>query len=229
LGESNISELIGDWPFPEVKLAYLPKYGCVDLRLDALSDSTDKTERLLDEAEQFLLQKISPFVYARGEVELASVVGERLRRNHWRLAVAESCTGGLLASIITDIPGASDYFDCGFITYSNQAKTDMLDLPQEIIQKHGAVSPEAARLMAEGAKKRAGADFALSITGIAGPSGGTPEKPVGTVFIGIATPEDTEVRKFNFRDDRVMNRKRAAFAALILLFQTLKDFSSKNG
>jgi nicotinamide-nucleotide amidase len=130
----------------------------------------------------------------------------------------------LLSALITDIPGASDYFLRGFITYSNKSKSDLLGVPEELIEKYGAVSFEVARRMAEGTRNWDNADFALSITGIAGPSGGSEQKPVGTTFIGLAHPKGTEVKKFNFLDDRIGNRQRAARAALNMLYQTLKKF-----
>jgi PncC family amidohydrolase len=133
------------------------------------------------------------------------------------LATAESCTGGLLAKLITDVPGSSSYFHTGFITYSNQAKTDLLDVPADLIDAHGAVSEPVALAMASGARQRAKTDFALSITGIAGPEGGTESKPVGTVWIGLAAPEKTTARHFLFPGDRSTIRDRSAKMAMSML------------
>jgi nicotinamide-nucleotide amidase len=223
-GESVLSELLGDWNFPQVKIAYLPKFYGVDLRITTEADSSKLAQQCLTEAEAFLRTRIANYIYGYGTVELAEVIGEILKQNNWKLAIAESCTGGLLSALITDIPGASDYFLRGFITYSNKSKSDLLGVPEELIEKYGAVSFEVARRMAEGTRNWDNADFALSITGIAGPSGGSEQKPVGTTFIGLAHPKGTEVKKFNFLDDRIGNRQRAARAALNMLYQTLKKF-----
>lgn len=227
LEESLLSEIIGGWPYDKVKLAYLPKYSGVDLRISAVSAAIGGTEGLLDQAERYLESKVGDFIYGQGETELAEAVGKILKARNWRLSAAESCTGGLLGSMITDIPGASDYFEGGFITYSNEAKINQLGVPAELIQEHGAVSAEVALKMAEGATERTRSQFGLSITGIAGPSGGSAEKPVGTTFIAVAHPEGVEVSRFNFQDDRLTNRRRAAYAALSLLFKTIKRLDSQ--
>jgi len=130
------------------------------------------------------------------------------------LSTAESCTGGLLAKMLTDIPGSSAYFDRGVVTYSNQSKAEILNVPMELIEEHGAVSAEVAEAMASGMRRLAKTDFALSITGIAGPDGGTEEKPVGTTFIALSSQDETISRKFTFPTDRETNRARAAVAAL---------------
>ena len=133
------------------------------------------------------------------------------------IAVAESCTGGLLASRLTDVPGSSDYVDRGVVCYSNRAKIELLGVPEALIAEHGAVSEPVARAMAEGIRARAGADVGIGITGIAGPGGGTPEKPVGTVAIAVLTPTATRVRTFQFIGGRDMVKFQAAQAALNML------------
>ena len=229
VSEAILSERIGDWKLEGVKLAYLPKYFGVDLRISAEAESIEAADALLDSAEERILSQIGESVYGRGDVELAAVIGEILTRDNWKLTIAESCTGGLLGAMITDIPGASGYFRRGFITYSNQAKADMLGVPQGLIEKYGAVSAQVAGEMAKGAANWAKADFALSITGIAGPAGGTPQKPVGTTYIAIAHPEGLDISKFNFQGDRSLNRLQSARAALHLLYTTLKKYIFENG
>jgi PncC family amidohydrolase len=131
--------------------------------------------------------------------------------------VAESCTGGLLAAKITNVPGSSDYFDRGIVTYSNQAKSQILGVPEEVIAKHGAVSSQVAEAMAKGAVKISGADVGIGITGIAGPTGGTPEKPVGLVYVSLANKQKAWVEKFLFGDDRQIIRERSSYAALNMI------------
>jgi nicotinamide-nucleotide amidase len=149
-------------------------------------------------------------------------VGARLKRLGRTLAVAESCTGGLLAMRLTEVAGASAYFLGGIVSYSNSAKQALLGVEEEVLAREGAVSPQCALAMARGVKRAFGADYGLGITGIAGPGGGTPEKPVGLVYIGLALPEgEPQVRRFNFRGSRQGNRWSASEAALELLLSVL--------
>ncbi|HHW99198.1 MAG TPA: nicotinamide-nucleotide amidohydrolase family protein, partial [Firmicutes bacterium] len=147
---------------------------------------------------------------------LASVLGQLLRKRGYKLALAESCTGGLLGSMITDVPGSSDYFAAGYITYSNDAKQNLLGVPEQVIAEQGAVSAACAQAMATGARRVSGAEVAIAITGIAGPTGGTPEKPVGTVYVTIIAPEGQLVEKLSLRGERAAIRTRAAKTALNL-------------
>ncbi len=148
---------------------------------------------------------------------LENEVGERLRARGMTLAVAESCTGGLLGSRITDVPGSSDYFAGGVIAYSNRAKESVLGVPADLLARHGAVSREVALAMARGARRLLGADVALSTTGIAGPTGGTPEKPVGLVYVALAAGDREECERHVWPGDRVENKRLSAEAALSLL------------
>jgi nicotinamide-nucleotide amidase len=149
---------------------------------------------------------------------LARSVLALCRARRWRLATAESCTGGLVAAALTAIAGASDVIACGFVTYSNKTKIELLGVPQETIAAHGAVSAEAAAAMAQGAVARAGVDLVVSVTGIAGPGGGTPSKPVGLVYIGVATKQDAaRVERRIFPGDRTEVRRAATMLALELL------------
>jgi nicotinamide-nucleotide amidase len=172
--------------------------------------TADQIKRLLGEA-----------VFSEGDVSLAEVVGKMLRSAHKTVVTAESCTAGLLAAMLTETPGSSKYFLGGWVVYSNQMKTQNLTVPDEIIRRAGAVSEMVARKMAEGALERSGADYALAITGIAGPEGGTPQKKVGTVWIALALRQgggiETCAEKFLFPGDRAMVRERAAKSALNIL------------
>jgi len=152
---------------------------------------------------------------------LEAEVGKLLREKGLTLAVAESCTGGLLGMRLTEVPGSSDYFRGGVIAYSNAVKEAVLGVPRAILEEKGAVSPECARAMAEGARRLLGADLALAITGIAGPTGGTPEKPVGLVYIALAHPGGVEVERHEFRGSRQGVRWSASEAALALLWRFL--------
>jgi PncC family amidohydrolase len=153
---------------------------------------------------------------------LEEKVGQELKARGLRIALAESCTGGLIGHRITGVAGASDYFEAGFITYSNKAKELFLHVSGEVIAAYGAVSKEAAELMAEGARKAAGTEIGLAATGIAGPGGGTPEKPVGTVYIGLATPHGTFVHKYSFRGNRSEIKMETSEAGLRLLHDYLE-------
>jgi nicotinamide-nucleotide amidase len=149
---------------------------------------------------------------------LAAELGTALQRRGWRLATAESCTGGLLSAAVTSVAGSSDWFGYGFVTYSNAAKTDLLGVDAALFSQVGAVSPEVARVMALGARHRAAADIAVSVTGIAGPGGGSPHKPVGTVWFGLAAGDGgtrrSESRHMLFEGDRASVRFQAAALAL---------------
>jgi PncC family amidohydrolase len=153
---------------------------------------------------------------------IEETIGKILRERHLKIAVAESCTGGLIANRITNIEGASDYFEMGFVTYSNDSKELFLFVPEEIIFEKGAVSSEVARAMAEGVRENTGADVALAVTGIAGPGGGTPEKPVGTVYIGLAGRDSIHVRKFLFSGDRIAIKTQTSEEALKLVLHYLE-------
>ncbi len=135
-------------------------------------------------------------------LDAVAALGEDLRGRRWRLAVAESCTGGLLAAALTAVPGASDWFVAGLVTYANEAKEALLGVERATLAEHGAVSEPVARQMAEGARRRAGVQLALAITGIAGPGGGSPGKPVGTVWMALATPQTLGARRHRFAGDR---------------------------
>ncbi|MCX5804768.1 MAG: CinA family protein [Proteobacteria bacterium] len=155
-------------------------------------------------------------------MKLEEKIGLILKKSNFKVATAESCTGGLVANRITNISGASEYFEAGFITYSNRAKTLFLAVPEEAIMKNGAVSHDVALLMAEGVRRATETDIGLSVTGIAGPTGGTLEKPVGTVYIGISSKTGNFVRHFRFNGDREEIKKQTSDAALMFVLDFLE-------
>ena len=154
--------------------------------------------------------------------DLLRRVAELLKEKRLKIATAESCTGGMLGNLLTNIPGSSEYFDRGVISYSNRAKMELLGVSEETLRTYGAVSEQTAREMAEGIRRRSKADIGISITGIAGPTGGTREKPVGLVYIGISTDKETIVRRFQFGGERIANKEMACNAALSMLLEVLQ-------
>ena len=155
------------------------------------------------------------------DIKVLNKVSDELRKRHLTIATAESCTGGLLAHVLTNIAGSSEYFDRGVVSYSNSSKTDLLGVPMQLITTYGAVSEQVAHAMAEGIRTRAGVDIGLSTTGIAGPTGGTKDKPVGLVYIGISTQASVTVKRFLFTGDRIQNKEQACEAALLLILDVL--------
>lgn len=204
-------------PKEDVKIAFLPGYLGVDVRLTAESGEERHAQAKIDELEQKIREALGDYVYGTDRETLEEVVGRLLSEKKQTIAVAESCTGGLIGARFTNVSGSSKYFERGVVTYSNEAKTQLLNVPSEKIERHGAVSEQVAILMAEGVRKLAKTDYGLSVTGVAGPTGGTPQKPVGLVFIGLAHENDSFAQKFMFGEDRNTNRERAAQAALNLV------------
>ena len=200
-----------------VKIAFLPGRGSVDIRL--ISEDEDDTSSLekLAKAEELLRPYIKDYLYVVGETSLEETVAQLLLNCENTIAVAESCTGGLIAHKLTNVSGSSNYFERGVVSYSNQAKMDLLGVPKEILIDHGAVSSQTALAMAEGVRRIAGTDFGLSTTGIAGPTGGTAEKPVGLVYLGFASENETDFDRYIFHTDRLSNKERFANAALNFL------------
>jgi nicotinamide-nucleotide amidase len=220
-GESRIAEMLG----PLMDRARNPSVGTtvsggqVSLRINARFPSRAEAQQHLDQTADACQQALGHLIFGCDDQTLQQVTLELLARSSpdATLTIAESCTGGLLGKLITDTPGSSAYFHQGWITYSNQAKSHLLDVPQSLLNEHGAVSEPVAMAMAQGARLRANATFALSITGIAGPDGGTPAKPVGMVCIALAHPHGCQAYTFHFAGDREMVRDRSAKTALHLL------------
>jgi nicotinamide-nucleotide amidase len=219
--ESALYEKVADLIEPKkqarearISVAFLPSWRGVDMRLTVTTANEELGKKNIEIMEGKMIERIGKYLYARGEVNLPEAVGELLRLKGMTLAVAESCTGGLLGKMITDVPGSSDYFLGGVIAYSNELKTKLLSVPQIILEKYGAVSKECASYMAEGVIQAVGANIGVSITGVAGPTGGTEEKPVGLVYVGLAVPGNTKVRECRFGDHRESNRDRSAVTGL---------------
>jgi nicotinamide-nucleotide amidase len=221
--ESTLAERMGDieLEIAPLTLAYLPGTHGVDLRLTAWGLEPAEADRRLRAAAALLTARAGEHAYGEGDEDLAAVVLERARRAGLSLGAAESCTGGLVGGRITDVPGSSDVFAGGVVCYADRLKTELLDVPPSLIAEHGAVSEPVARAMAEGARRRIGVDLAVSVTGIAGPAGGTDTKPVGTVWFAVASPADTDSRRIVFLGSRREIRERAAQTALFLLNRRL--------
>ena len=214
LREAEINRAVREIGISGVELGFYPVFPEVHLTVTARAKTEAEARgRVLSLAER-LRACFPEHLFGEDEEELPLVLGRMLRARGATLSVAESCTGGLMASLITRIPGSSDYFLGGAVTYANRAKVEVLGVPERFIRLFGAVSREVACAMAEGARKRFGANFALSVTGIAGPAGGSPEKPVGTVWIGLSTPGETVARKFHFPGTRHEIQTLSAYTAL---------------
>jgi nicotinamide-nucleotide amidase len=224
LGESTVAEKI-----PELmrrdrnpSVGTTVANGYVSLRINAYADSREQGERAIAETERLARAALGGTIWGENDDALQEIVATLLKQNAKTVTTAESCTGGLLAKLLTDIAGSSAYFKQGWVTYSNEAKTDLLGVDPTHIKAHGAVSETVAREMALGALERANADFALAISGIAGPDGGTPEKPMGTVCIALAHRLSSggptaDARTFIFHGDREMIRDRSAKMGLTML------------
>jgi nicotinamide-nucleotide amidase len=227
--ESSLAERLGEieQEIAPLSLAYLPGLEGVDLRLSAWNLDAADADRRLRTAADLLRARAADWVYGEDENDLAALVLDRSRSRGIRLAVAESCTGGLLGGRLTEIPGSSEVFLGGVIAYDDGLKTKLLGVPPALLVEHGAVSEPVARAMAEGAAQRLGAGAALSVTGIAGPGGGTPSKPVGTVWFGCALDGKVETRRILFAGTRHEIRARAAQAALLLLYRRLARTNSE--
>jgi len=221
--EERIADLVADQTNPTI--APLAKYAEVHLRLTAKAVNREQALKLLDETEAKLLARLGEAVFARDEETMADAVAGLLFKSNLTIAVAESCTGGLLAHMLTNVSGSSAYFQQGQVVYSNRSKTELLGVQQELIAEYGAVSEEVARKMAENLRMRSSSDLAMAITGVAGPTGGTAEKPVGLVFMAMATAEGISCRKFNFFGNRQNIKERAAIAALNMLRLYLLDIN----
>jgi nicotinamide-nucleotide amidase len=222
--ESALGERVGplEDALAPLSLAYIPSVDGVDLRLTAWSLEPPEADRLLVAGAERLRAELGAHCYGEDEADLAAVVLDLVRARGAKLAVAESCTGGLLGARLTAIPGASDTFVGGAIAYDDEVKTGTLGVPAEILERHGAVSEEVARAMAAGAARAFGARCALAITGVAGPGGGTPEKPVGTVWLALQGDGATSAVRRVFPGDRAEIRARSAQAALDLLRRHLR-------
>ena len=220
-GEADIGQSIRDLMAPGRNpiVGTRAGLGVITLRIDARAADPAAAESMLDEVERELRARLGPIIYGRGDETLQSAVGELLVAANQTVAVAESCTGGLLGKLLTEVPGSSRYFLGGILSYADAVKTRLLGVSQETLRSHGAVSERVARAMAEGAAAALASDWAISITGIAGPAGGSACKPVGLVYLGLKTPTEVQVSEFRLGEHtpREVIRERAARCALNLL------------
>jgi nicotinamide-nucleotide amidase len=210
---------------PRIDTTILASPGFVELHLSTQVADNSSGARALDRATAALAGVLGPDVVSTDGASLEQTLGAMLRAREWRIALAESCTGGLATSRLTDVPGSSDYVDRSWVVYSNDAKRDLLGVPEPLLAEHGAVSEPVARALADGALTRARADVAVAITGIAGPGGGSEEKPVGMVWMAVALSEPRETRTAlcRFLGGREMVKTFAAVTALDLVRRRLID------
>ncbi|WP_192821755.1 competence/damage-inducible protein A [Rufibacter sp. LB8] len=225
IGESFLAEIIADWEdnLPShLKLAYLPHLAGVRLRLTGrATGSTDALEAEMQQQINQLSQLIAPHIFAHGEVTLEEAIGQLLKARNLTIATAESCTGGLIAHKLTSVPGSSAYFKGSVVAYSNDVKQAQLGVTPETLAQHGAVSEETVKQMAEGVRQLLQTDIGIATSGIAGPDGGTPEKPVGTIWIAYADAHQTIARKISYNKTRLLNIEYTTLQALNLVRQSL--------
>ncbi|UGU15074.1 competence/damage-inducible protein A [Sinomicrobium kalidii] len=225
MGESAIANLLEDWEnsLPSfIKLAYLPNLGKVRLRLTARGENKKVLQAAVDEKIKDLYPLIGDVIYGmENDAALETLIGKVLTEKKMTLAVAESCTGGRIAEQITSVPGTSAYFRGGVVSYATEVKTDVLQVPGELIDKYSVVSAEVAEAMAAGARKLLKADFAVSVTGNAGPAKGDSDADIGTVYIGVAAPGTVYAQKFNFGNHREKVVNKAANKALEILWKEI--------
>jgi nicotinamide-nucleotide amidase len=216
LAESEVEQRVSPLyaVYPETETTILATAAGIQLHPRAWSSDAAKAKAQLDEMSERMALALGEYLYSAHGETLEEVVGRALTENRATIAVAESCTGGMLAQRLTNIPGSSAYFIGGVVCYSNDVKTSVAGVPPELIESKGAVSSEVALALADGIRKRMGATLGVGVTGIAGPSGGTPEKPVGLVYIGIADERGAREKSFRFLGDRDQIRQRATQAAL---------------
>ncbi|MCX7986521.1 MAG: competence/damage-inducible protein A [Bacteroidales bacterium] len=223
ISESKLAETISEWEksLPSfVKLAYLPSPGIVKVRLSVYHNPHGK--EIIEDAERRLHAIIAPYIFGYDDDTLEGIVGHLLMSQNATLATAESCTGGNLSLSIVSVPGASAYYKGGIIAYSNEIKINELNVNPDIINHYGAVSQQTAEAMAKGCLNKFETHYSVAVTGIAGPDGGSPEKPVGTVWIAVASPKNIVSEKFLFGDNRIRNIQRSTIAALNMLRKTIE-------
>lgn len=230
IGESALAELLGDYArqVEGLSVAYLPGWQGTDLRLTARGVSAAKARALLDAASARLCERAGRHVYAEDDTDLAAVVLTRCREASLNIATAESCTGGMLGARLTAIPGSSDVYRGGVVVYANELKIALLGVDEEDLRRHGAVSEEVATSMARGARTRMSAEIGIAITGVAGPGGGTPEKPVGTVWIAVDFGGTIRTHGRVLIGDREEIRRRACQAALDMVRRGLREHGARS-
>ncbi|HEY2509759.1 MAG TPA: competence/damage-inducible protein A [Polyangiaceae bacterium] len=219
LPESVVGERLAgvEEAFRGVTIGYRAHFPEIEVKVLARAADANAARTLCDAATTEVRQRLAEVIYGEGEDTFAGMVGRTLRGRGFTLAIAESCTGGLVGHMVTREPGASDFLLVDAVTYANSAKTRLLGVEEDVLRGHGAVSPEVAAAMAEGVRRVASADVALSLTGIAGPSGGSAEKPVGTVYLAVASAKGTVVKHRVFPGERFQIQTLAAYAGLQLV------------
>jgi nicotinamide-nucleotide amidase len=225
IGESAMEEQVIDLINSQTNPTVAPYAGTgeVTLRVTAKGFDQSNNWRLIEGVTTLIQERLSSYIYGYDNDNLETVIGRMLKSMGWRLATAESCTGGLISHRITNVPGSSAYLLGGVNSYSNELKINLLGIPAAIIESHGAVSPETAGAMAVGIRRITGAEVGLAATGIAGPDGGSLEKPVGLVYLAVDLPGLSRVEKRLFKSDRNGNKESAAQAGLTLLWQSLRQ------
>lgn len=224
IGESWLAQKIDAWEdnLPEnIKLAYLPQPGIVRLRLTATGENRKVLEDQVDQEIEKLLVLIPKYFFGYNDDQLYEIIGELLKNKKQSVSTAESCTGGYIAHLITSVAGSSDYFKGSVVAYANEIKQEMLGVKEQSLIEFGAVSEAVVKQMAEGVRKRFKTDYTIATSGVAGPGGGTDEKPVGTTWIAIATPEKTITKHFSFGEHRERNIRKTALTALNMLRKEL--------
>ncbi|ADL42816.1 competence/damage-inducible protein CinA [Caldicellulosiruptor obsidiansis OB47] len=226
IGESSIEEALKDLILSQTDptLALYAKPFEVELRITTKKESEEIAKSLLQSMEDRIRERLGEYIYGVDGQLLEEVVVSLLAEKRLKVSIAESCTGGLICNKITNVPGASEVFDRGFIVYSNEAKMKLLGVPEQVLKEYGAVSSQTAKYMAQGALSNSLAHIALSVTGIAGPGGGSETKPVGLVYIGIATKDNCESFEFRFSGDRLRIKDMTSKAALNILRKKIIDY-----
>jgi nicotinamide-nucleotide amidase len=217
--DAHTQPIYSTWTTQKIPISttILAILGQIELHLTARAGRAAEADIALDAAVAELQRELGPAIYSVDGRTLEAVVGDLLRAKGLKVAIAESCTGGLLASRLTDVPGSSEYVERGIVCYSNRAKVELAGVPESLLAEHGAVSEPVARAMAEGIRDRAATDVGIGVTGIAGPGGGTPQKPVGTVTIAVAVGQDVNTRTFQFIGGREQVKFQAAQAAMNMM------------
>lgn len=220
VGESTVADLLEDFEkkIPShIKLAYLPNYGLVRLRLTAILENENENNKILDDQFEILQKEVKEFLVSTKDEAMEDILCAILKEKNKTLCTAESCTGGYMAHLITSIPGSSSFYDGSVVSYSYQAKEDLLQVQNNTLITHGAVSEEVVREMAAGALQNIKSDYTIAVSGIMGPGGGMPDKPTGTVWICVGNKNKLVAQKMHFRFDRTLNIKLTAMNAFNML------------
>ena len=223
MGESTVANELQEIvdPLTNPTIAFLARPSEVSVRITAKASDSDEASRMITVVADQIKEKLKENIFAEDDQTMEQVVGSLLSARHSTLAIAESCTGGSISDRITDVPGSSNYFQGAVVAYSNQIKTGLLGVSKEDLSRHGAVSSPVAVQMAQGIRNLAETDYGLGITGIAGPTGATPQKPVGLVYVGLASQREAYSREFRFVGDRAIIKRRASQMALDMLRREL--------